>query len=98
MVPMQLTFRIEEEKMSKVKAGFKYTVKSVEQTRLGFETLKFWKVKFTTNDIQKMHGIIIMAINADCDSVLPTLYQVEDGYCVEPLTGRAAEIIKSLAG
>jgi len=85
--------------MSEVKAGINYRIKSVEQTRLGFETSKFWKVSFTTNNIQAIHGIIIMAMSTDCESVIPVIRQLEreNGYCVEPLTDKATRIIESLA-
>lgn len=74
-------------------------VKSVTQTRLGFETKKWWRVGFTSNDIMKSHRTIIQALATDSESVIPILRSLEreNGYSVAPLTGKVCEIIKTMS-
>jgi len=71
-------------------------IKSVQQTRLGFETSKWWKLSFTSNAIWEEHALIIQAISTDTNSIIPILHQLENGYCVEPLTDKVIRTIESL--
>lgn len=73
-------------------------IKSVEQTRLGFNTSKWWKVSFTSNSIREEHGAIIQAMAGDPESVIPIIRQLEreNGYFVEPLTGKTVEILEGI--
>ena len=72
-------------------------IKSVEQTRLGFETSKWWLVKFTSNRIWEEHQKIIQCLATDVESVIPDIIKLEreNGYMVQPLTNKVVEALEN---
>ena len=71
-------------------------IKSIQRTRLGFNTSKWWVIKFTATT-NKYEQLIIQALAADSLAVLPEITQANGVYTLSPVSDKAMQIIDSLA-